>query len=61
MEGATQDGVCSLADDWLPLRPRRPQRRPDGEPLTEPGADPPRALPDLDVLRQVLAGLRRLA
>ena len=58
VEGATQDGVCSLADDWLPLLPRR---RPDGEPLTGQGADPPRALPDLDVLRQVLAGLRRLA
>jgi hypothetical protein len=24
------------------------------------GADPPRMLPDLNVLRQVLAGLRRL-
>jgi hypothetical protein len=56
VEGATQDGVCSLADDWLPLLP---QRR-TGEPLTEQGTDPPRALPDLDVLRQVLAGLRRL-
>jgi len=49
--------VCSLADDWLPLLP---QRR-TGEPLTEQGGNPPPALPDLDVLRQVLAGLRRLA
>ncbi len=48
--------MCSLADDWLPLLPRRSP----GEPLIEQGADPPRALPDLDVLRQVLAGLRRL-
>jgi hypothetical protein len=57
VEGATQDGVCGLANDLLPLLP---QRRPPGEPLTELGAEPPRALPDLDVLRQVLAGLRRL-
>jgi len=57
VEGATQDGVRGLADDWLPLLP---QRRPPGQPLTEQGADPLRALPDLDVLRQVLAALRRL-
>jgi len=57
-----QDGVCTVAGEALPLLP---QRRPLGELLAEPlvgeGADPPRALPDLDVLRQVLAGLRRLA
>jgi len=57
MEGATQNGVCGLADDVFPLLP---QRRPRGESLTDEGADPPRTLPDLDVLRQVLAGLRRL-
>jgi hypothetical protein len=56
VEGATQDGVCGLAEDWLPLLP---QRR-TGEPLTEQDADPPRAVTDLDVLRQVLAALRRL-
>jgi len=53
--------MCSVADAALPVLP---QRRPLGELLGEPpvreGADPPRALPDLDVLRQVLAGLRRL-
>jgi hypothetical protein len=56
-----QDGVCTVAGETLPLLP---QRRPLGELLAEPlageDADPPRALPDLDVLRQVLAGLRRL-
>jgi hypothetical protein len=57
VEGATQEGMCSLADG---VRPLLPQRRPSGEPLGEEGADPQRALPDLDVLRQVLAGLRRL-
>jgi hypothetical protein len=57
----TQDGVCTVADEASPLLP---QRQPLGELLAEalPGEspDPPRALPDLDVLRQVLAGLRRL-
>jgi len=53
----TQDGVCTVADEALPLLP---QRRPPGEPLAGEGADPPRTLPDLDVLRQVLAGLRRM-
>ena len=57
--------MCTVAGEAFPLLP---QRRPPGglvaRPLTEPlageGGDPP-ALPDLDVLRQVLAGLRRLA
>jgi hypothetical protein len=57
----TQDRVCAVADEAYPLLP---QRRPPGELLGDSpageGADPPRALPDLDVLRQVLAGLRRL-
>jgi len=61
VDWGTRDGMCSVADDALPVLP---QRRPLGELLGEPpvreGADPPRALPDLDVLRQVLAGLRRL-
>ncbi len=45
-----------------------PQRRPGAEPAGPAGiprqqavADPPRPLPDVEVLRQVLAGLRRLA
>jgi hypothetical protein len=53
--------VRAVADEAYPLLP---QRRPPGELLAESlvgeGADPPRALPDLEVLRQVLAGLRRL-
>jgi hypothetical protein len=53
----TQDRACTVADEAYPLLP---QRRPQGEPLTELDADPPRVLPDLDVLRQVLACLRRL-
>jgi hypothetical protein len=64
----TPDGVCAIActiaDEAPPLLP---QRRPGAEPSAEPagpggfqGANPPRALPDLNVLRQVLAGLRRL-
>jgi hypothetical protein len=61
VERGTQDGVCTVADKKPPLLPRR---RPPGELMAEPfaedGADPPRALPDLNVLRQVLAGLRRL-
>jgi len=61
VERGTQDGVCTVAAEAPPLLP---QRRPPGELLAEPfvgdGADPPRTLPDLNVLRQVLAGLRRL-
>jgi hypothetical protein len=57
VEGATQEGVCGLAGDVLPLLPRR---REGDEPLAEAGAEAQRTLPDLDVLRQVLAGLRRL-
>jgi hypothetical protein len=60
----TQDGVCTIADE-LPLL--LPQRRPGAEsadpgliPRTRESADSPRRPPDLDVLRQVLAGLRRL-
>jgi hypothetical protein len=53
--------VCAVADEAYPLLP---QRRPPGELLAESwageGAEPPRTLPDLDVLRQVLACLRRL-
>jgi len=53
--------LCTVGGGALPLLP---QRRPPGElpagPLAGEGADPPRVLPDLDVLRQVLAGLRRL-
>jgi hypothetical protein len=67
--GETKDGVCTVAGEAPALLP---QRRPSAELLAEPagtagigctreGADPPRMLPDLDVLRQVLAGLRRLA
>ena len=61
----TQDGVCTVADTSPPLLP---QRRPGAEPadpgrIPRPhdGADPPRTRPDLDVLRQVLAGLRRMS
>jgi len=61
--GTIQDGGC---EGFAPL----PRRRPGGESLAEAGGtagfrleqeggDPPRA-PDLDVLRHVLAGLRRL-
>ena len=61
VERGTQDGVCTVADDKPPLLPRR---RPPGELMAEPfvgdGADAPRTLPDLNVLRQVLAALRRL-
>jgi len=65
VDRGTQDGVCTVADEALPLLP---QRRAPGESLAEPlavslggdGSEPARALPDLDVLRQVLAGLRRL-
>ncbi|MGH3255883.1 MAG: hypothetical protein ACRDOU_10940 [Streptosporangiaceae bacterium] len=61
MDWGTQDGVCTVAGEAFPLLP---QRRSPGELLAEPlageGTDPPRALPDLNVLRQVLAGLRRL-
>jgi hypothetical protein len=57
--------VCAVADEAYPLLP---QRRPPGELPAESWAGdgavhpvgPPRALPDLDVLQQVLAGLRRL-
>jgi hypothetical protein len=57
VDWGTQDGVCTVADEALPVLPRR---RPLGELPVGEGAEPPRALPDLDVLRQVLAGLRRL-
>ena len=61
VDRGTQDGVCTVADEALPLLP---QRRAPGESLAGSlagdGGEPPRALPDLDVLRQVLAGLRRL-
>jgi hypothetical protein len=62
VDRGTQDGVCTVADEALPLLP---QRRTPGESLAVSlgggdGAEPPRALPDLDVLQQVLAGLRRL-
>jgi hypothetical protein len=49
--------MCSLGGDVLPLLPRR---RAGDEPPAEADADAQRTLPDLDVLRQVLAGLRRL-
>ena len=53
--------MCTVAGEALPLLPqRRPLGELLGEPLVGEGADPPRTLPDLDVLRQVLAGLRRL-
>jgi hypothetical protein len=57
VDRGTQDGVCTVADEPLPLLP---QRRTPGESLAGEGADAARALPDLDVLQQVLAGLRRL-
>jgi hypothetical protein len=65
VDRGTQDGVCTVADEALPLLP---QRRTPGESLAVSlavslggdGAEPTRALPDLDVLQQVLAGLRRL-
>ena len=68
VEGWTQDGVCTVAGEAHPLLPqRRPGRaEPPAEPGSAagtrhvPGADPPGRLPDLTVLRQVLAGLRRL-
>jgi hypothetical protein len=64
----TQDGARTVADE-VPLL--LPQRQPCAGPSVEPagaggiqdgrqGADPPRRLPDLDVLRQVLAALRQL-
>jgi hypothetical protein len=57
VDWGTQDGVRTVADEALPVLPRR---RPLGELPVGEGAEPPRALLDLDVLRQVLAGLRRL-
>jgi len=51
--GEIQDGVCTVADE---APGSLPQRR-SGAGLL---AEPPRTPPDLDVLRQVLAGLRRL-
>jgi hypothetical protein len=51
--GEIQNGVCTVADEAPVVLP---QRR-SGAGLL---ADPPRTPPDLDVLRQVLAGLRRL-
>ena len=57
VDWGTQDGVCTVTDEAFPMLP---QRRPLGEPRVGEGAEPPRARPDLDVLRQVLAGLRRL-
>ncbi|HTX28929.1 MAG TPA: hypothetical protein VME19_18155 [Streptosporangiaceae bacterium] len=53
MVGEIQDGVCTVADE---APGSLPQRR-SGAGLL---AEPPRTPPDLDVLRQVLAGLRRL-
>ncbi len=68
VEGWTQDGVRTVAGEAPPLLPQRrpdgagPPAQPGGAAGTQhvPGADPPRRLADLTVLRQVLAGLRRL-
>ena len=68
MAPLTQDGARTVAHE-VPLQ--LPQRRPCAGPPAEPGgaggiqdgprgADAPRRLPDLDVLRQVLAALRQL-
>jgi hypothetical protein len=54
--------TVSTVDDEAPmLLPQRvPGAEPAGLPHQQEGADPPRRLPDVEVLRQVLAGLRRL-
>jgi hypothetical protein len=57
--------TACTADDEAPML--LPQRRPGADPAdpagiprAQEGAGPPRRRPDVDVLRQVLAGLRRL-
>jgi hypothetical protein len=54
--------TVSAVDDETPmLLPQRiPGAEPAGIPHQQEGADRPRGLPDVEVLRQVLAGLRRL-